>query len=114
VNVAESHVLRLQAAERVERILNASPDEGLPGAHPGAGHAEMAKEELVASRLPLKSLVELVELPSEGFTQILIVASHRGLSRIREDCYGNIGKLNELWLSAEVNGVLASGSAKDV
>jgi hypothetical protein len=114
VNVAESHVLRLQAAERIKGILHAAPNERLPIAHPGAGHTEMAKEELVRSRPLLKALVELAELPSEDFTQILIVAGQRRLSRIREGCHSKLTQPDEVRLGAKVYGVLPAGSGKDV
>jgi hypothetical protein len=74
----------------------------------------MPKEELVASRPLLKAPVELVELPGEGLTQTVLVASHNSLARIREDRSGYIIQLNELWLSAKVNGVLPLSPTKNI
>jgi hypothetical protein len=72
------------------------------------------KEELVASRPLLKSLVELIELLCEGLTQTVLVASHHGFARIREDRNSSFTQLNKLWLSAKVDGVLSPGSAKHI
>jgi len=85
VDVTEPHVLGLQATQRIKRILGASAHQGPPTAHPGARHSKMPKEELVASRPLLKSLVELIELPGEGLTLTVLVASHHSFARIWED-----------------------------
>jgi hypothetical protein len=74
----------------------------------------MPKEELVASRPLLESLVELMELLCEGLTQTVLVASHHSFARIREDRNGYITQLNELRLSANVNGMRSPGSAKHI
>jgi hypothetical protein len=72
----------------------------------------MPKEELVASRLLLKALVELIELPGEGIMQILLVTNHFSFPGIREDRDSSLAQLNELRLSAKVYRVLPLSSAK--
>jgi hypothetical protein len=74
----------------------------------------MPKEELVASRPLLKAPVELIELPDEGLTQILIVTCQRCLSRIREDCDSSLTQLNEFGLNAKIYGVLSPSTGIDV
>jgi hypothetical protein len=114
MNVAEPHILGLQATQRIKGILRASPDQWLTTTHPGAGHPQMPKEELVASRLLLKALVELIELPGEGIMQILLVTNHFSFPGIREDRDSYITQLNELRLSAKVYRVLATSSTKHI
>jgi hypothetical protein len=74
----------------------------------------MPKEELVASRPLLKATVKLIELPSEGLTQTVLVASYRSFAGIREDRNSSFTQLNKLWLSAKVYRVLPLSPAKDV
>jgi hypothetical protein len=74
----------------------------------------MPKEQLVASRPLLKALVKLVKLPSEGFTQILIVSSHRRLSRIRENRDSSLTQLKKLRLGAKIDGVGGLGACQNV
>jgi hypothetical protein len=114
VNVAESHVLSLQAPERVEGILSASSDQRLTTADTCSCHTEVPEEKLVQSWALLKAPVEFVKLPSEGFTQILIVAGQRSLSRIWEDCDGSLTEFEEVRIGAKVDGVLPANSSKDV
>jgi hypothetical protein len=95
--------MRLQAAEGVRGILRGSCCDEPPAAHLQTGDSEVSEEKLVSSRPLLKALVKLVELVSEGFKQILIVARWRRLSEIREDCDRSLSLLDEIRISAEVN-----------
>jgi hypothetical protein len=74
----------------------------------------MPKEKLVASRPLLKAPVELIELPCEGFTQTVLVASHFSFPRIREDRDNGLIQLNELRLSAKVYRVLPLSATKHI
>jgi hypothetical protein len=112
VNVTEPDILGLQATQRVKGILRASPDQWLTAAHLGAGYPEMPKEELVASRPLLKLLVELVELPGEGYTQTVLLAGHLSFPGIREDRDSGLTQINELRLGTKVYRVLPPGSTK--
>jgi hypothetical protein len=66
----------------------------------------MPKEQLVAFRSLLKSLIELIELLGERSTQTLLVTNHLSFARIREDNDSRISQLNKLRLSAKVYWVL--------
>jgi hypothetical protein len=114
MNVAKPDILGLQATQRVKGVLRASPDQGLTTAHPGAGHSEMPKEQPVASRPLLESLVKLIELLSEGFTKIVLIARHLSFAGIREDRDSGVTQLNELRLGAKVYGVLPLSPPKHV
>jgi hypothetical protein len=114
VNMAEPDILGLQATKRIKRVLRAAPDQRLATAHPGARHPEMPKEKLVAPRPLLESLVELIELPGEGLTQTVLVASHLSFAGIREDRDSGITQLNELRLGAKVYLVLSLSPAEHI
>jgi hypothetical protein len=114
VNVAEPDILGLQAAKGIKGILRASPDQWLTAAHPGAGHPEMPKEQLVTSRPLLKSLVELIELPGKGLTQTVLVAGHHSFPGIREDRDRSVTQLKKLRFNAKVYRVLPLSAAKHI
>jgi hypothetical protein len=74
----------------------------------------MPKEELVAFRPLLKSLVEFIESLGEGFTQTVLVTSHLSFAGIREDGDSGLTQLNELRLGAKVYRVLSLSPAKHI
>jgi hypothetical protein len=74
----------------------------------------MPKEELVVSRPLFKAPVELIELPGEGFMQILLVTNHLSFAGIREDRDSSLTQLNELRLSAKVYRVRPLRPAKHI
>jgi hypothetical protein len=114
VNVTQTDVLGLEVAQWTKGIFSTTPDQRLATAHPGTGHAEMTKEEIVASRPLLKSPVELIELPGEGLAQTLLIIGHLSFAGIREDRDSCFTNLNELRLSAKVYRVLALSPPKHV
>jgi hypothetical protein len=114
MNMAEPHILRLQATQRVKGIFRASPDQRLTTAHPGASYAEVPEEKLVASRPLFKAVVEFTKLPGECITEILFVACNFSFPGIREDCDSSLTQLNELRLGAEVYRVLPFSPAKHI
>jgi hypothetical protein len=114
VNVAEPKILGLQASQQIKGILGTAPNQGLATAHPGAGHPEMPKEEPVASRSLLKAPVELIELPGEGLTQTVLVASYFSFPGIRENRDGSVTQLNELRLGAKIYGMNGLGACQNV
>src|SRR5204862_1152424 len=101
VNVAEPDVLCLHAAQRIEGILSAPPDQGLAAADPCARHAEVSEEEFVASRPALEALVELFDLPDKRFLKTSLVPHDFSLLWIREDRDRRPVQLDELRLSAK-------------
>jgi hypothetical protein len=74
----------------------------------------MPEEKLIASRPLLKAPVELIELPGEGFTQILLVAYHLSFAGIRKDRNSGLPQLNELRLGTKVYRVLPLRPAKHI
>ena len=74
----------------------------------------MPKEQLVASRPLLEAPVELIELLGESLTQTVLIPSHLNFVGIREDCDGSVTQLNELRLSAKIDGVDGLGPCQNV
>ena len=95
--MAEPHVLCLQSKQWIQGILGASPDQGLPAAHPSPGHSEVPEKQAETLRSPGEALVEFFELLEEGGLQTPVFGrpDELGLTWIRKDSDPGVIEIDE-------------------
>jgi hypothetical protein len=116
MNVTEPNVLCLQAPQRLQGILGASPDQGLPAAHPGADYPEVAEEQPEEAGPTMELPIEFLQLLDKRLPELMLAAGANELRllRIRKHRYHEPVEFNELRLRAKMNGMARLGTREDV